>query len=213
MAAPRDLVTILYKPRETMRRILDEPRRRWTAEIIVLAVICSTFGDRDIRNAGKVLPDLALGSTLALVVVVLAVAAACWVAAVYLVSWLVALAGKFLDGQGTAADVRAALAWAFVPVIWSILYRIPIGLYRSRIKIHGTNSWQVLVDVVQQGGVTLAFVYLALQLVVDIWVVFLASSNVAEALKFETWRGFSAIAIVAAIPIVVAAAAVLTLSS
>lgn len=209
MAAPRDLVTMLYKPRETMRRVLDDTQHRWWIQIVVLAFICISFGDPDIRRLPLELPDLALGPLLAFVALILIVTAVCWVLGVYAIAWLVKIAAHYLDGHGSARDVREALAWALVPMIWSIVYRIPSAIYRSRLQISSTNPWQITVDVLQQGAVSVALIIIAIKLVFDIWVVWLASVNVAEALRFETWKGFTALAIVAVVPIVVTTAAIL----
>ena len=209
MAAGRDLLTILYKPRETLRRILDDPPPRWTVQLVILAFICSSFGDPDIRHLGRELPDLSLGPMLALIVVLLVVIAMCWVIGVYLIAWLVTLAGRFLDGRGTAADVRTALAWALVPLLITPLYRIPVGVYRSRLTIQTSNLWQLTIDMLQQGAIAVALVIAAIQIAIDLWIVYLASANVAEAMRFETWKGFSALAIIAAVPLVIAVAATL----
>jgi hypothetical protein len=203
----RDLVTILYKPRETIRRILDGGPNRWTAEIVVLAFICASFGDPDIRHLGKLLPDLSLGPTLAFVALVLLLIATCWVLLVYAFAWAATLVGRVLDGRGAVADVRAALAWGLVPVIWSVVYRIPVWFYLSRLEINTRNPMQLSLDLLQQGGCSLALIVLALQFAFDIWILFVASSNVAEALGFETWKDLATIGIVAAVPVVVAVAA------
>lgn len=207
----RDLVTVLYKPRATMRRILDSARNRWTAEIVVLAFICASFADPDIRHLREVLPDFSLGSTLAFVAMVLVLIATCWVLLIYALAWLVAYVGKYLGGSATVADVRAALAWGLVPLIWSVTYRVPIGLYRSRLRIHSTAPLQVSIDYLQNGGCSLALIVGALQITFDLWVLFVMSSTVAEAERFETWRGLSTVAISAAVPVVIVIAAVLAL--
>jgi len=205
----KDLVTILYKPRETMRRILDGGPKRWTAEIVVLAVICASFADPDIRHLNEALPGFSLGPTLAFVALVLLVLAVFWVLAVYAFAWLATFVGTKLDGRGPVPDVRAALAWGTVPMIWSIVYRIPIAFYRSRMEIHTGSRTQISIDLVQQGGCSLALIIIALQLTFDLWILFVVSSTVAEALHFETWKGLSTVAITAAVPVVIAIAAAL----
>jgi hypothetical protein len=45
----RDLVTILYQPRETMRSILDRPDR-WSLQIVFLAFVCASVNDIDVRH-------------------------------------------------------------------------------------------------------------------------------------------------------------------
>lgn len=210
MAAGRDLVTMLYEPRETMRRILAAPGRRWTPEIIALAFIVTSFGDPDFRRLPRDLPDLTLVPMLAFIALVLVATAICWILAFYAIAWMVAFVGRrLLDGHGAAADVRAALAWALVPMIWSIIFRIPFSIYRSRITITGTSAWQITLDLLQQGTLSVAIVVIAVKLAFDLWVFCLAAINVSEAMKFETWKGFSAMAAVAAAPFVIAAAVVL----
>jgi hypothetical protein len=209
MAAARDLVTMLYSPRETMRRILADPQHRWWIQIVILALVCMSFGDPDIRRMPREVPDLALGPLLATIVLVVIATALCWVLLVYLGSWLVTLAGRILEGRAAVRDVRAALAWAFVPMIWSLAYRIPFAIYRSRIHISGTSGWQITLDLLEQGTLSMALLIVAIKLIFTVWVVCLASLNVAEAMKFEAWKGFAAIAMVGALPLVIAAAAVL----
>src|SRR5579859_3177611 len=113
------LVTILYQPRETMRRILASANR-WTWEITALACVCASVNDINADQAAKELPGLRLGPGLALVALGLIVSAITWVIVLYIVSWIAAPVGRFLlGGTGSAGDVRAALAWGLVPVIWS----------------------------------------------------------------------------------------------
>lgn len=208
-----DLVTILYRPRETMRRILDSGRARWAPQIVALSFICTQFADLDIRELDRVLPGLSLSATLAFVALCLLAIAGLWVLVVYALAWVVAFIGRFLEGQGTVADVRAALAWGLVPQIWSVIFRVPLAIYGYSLHLHGTNRTQLLAEFVEKGGCTFAVVILAFQLVFDLWVVFVASGTVAEALKVPTWKGFATLAITVGIPIVIIVAARLAFRS
>jgi hypothetical protein len=208
-----DLVTLLYKPRETMRRILDNSDKRWTAEVVVLATLCASFADPDIRHFHQILPDLKLGPTLAFIALVLLLIATCWVLILYLVSWVVALVGKYLGGTAKVADVRAALAWGLVPLIWSVVYRIPVNLYISRLTLRSTAPFKISFDFLQSGGCSLALIAAALQVMFDLWVLFAMCSTLAEAEQFETWKGLSTLAISAAAPVIIVIAAVLAAHS
>jgi hypothetical protein len=210
MAEGRDLVTMLYEPRETIRRVLDTAGPRWTTELIALAFIVTSFGDPDVRRIPRELPDLTLVPTLAFVALVLIATAICWVLVFYALAWLVTMVGRrLLDGQGVTSDVRAALAWALVPMVWSIVFRIPLAIYRSQLTITGTNSWQITLDLLQSGTLSIALVAAALKFVLFLWVIALAAINVGEAMRFETWKGLSALAVVAVAPFVIVAAAIL----
>ena len=46
-------------------------------------------------------------------------------AGLYIVSWLIGLTGKWFGGQALPSDIRAALAWSSVPIIWLLVLRIP----------------------------------------------------------------------------------------
>lgn len=209
MASPRDLVTILYQPRETMRRVLDAGGERWTIGLVVLAYICSSFNDPDVLRMQRQLPDIALGGTLALVALALIVVAICWVLLFYGFAWLVTMAGRWLDGHGEFADVRAALAWAFVPVIWSVLVRIPVAIYAYHLLPVGPDKRLMVTEMIARGGCTLAIIAFALQIVLYVWIAFIASATVAEALHFTTGKGLATLAIVFAIPFVIGIAAFL----
>src|SRR6266700_2353861 len=111
----KDLVTILYRPRETMRRILESPDR-WSVQVVLLAYFCSCVNDTDIRNVDKVISNMKPVPIIAIVALALIAVAAVWVLILYILSWIATPIGRMLGGTGPVADVRAALAWAMVPV-------------------------------------------------------------------------------------------------
>lgn len=199
----RDLVTILYRPRETIRRILDSGRPRWTWEVIVLASVCSSFVDPDIRRA----TGLTLTTRLAVAVFGVIVNAAVWVGLAYLFAWVATLVGRRLQGEGSVRDVRTAVAWALVPQIWSILYRAPASFYLSNMVRETNDHPALLLDFIRQGGCSAVIVLLTLQVLLYAWIVFLGSVTIGEALRFSPWRGLATLAITSVIPIVIGVAA------
>lgn len=200
----RDLVTILYRPRETVRRILDGGKR-WTWEVIVLASVCSSYFDPDINRIKAV----TLTTKIAIAVLAVIVNAIVWIAVAYLFAWGATLVGRRLEGSGSVADVRTAIAWSLVPQVWSIVFRIPASLYMSRYAGHVSDPHRAVLAFVQQGGCSIVVVLITIQLFLYALIVFDASSTVGEALHFSTLRGFGTIAITAVIPIVVTVAAVI----
>jgi hypothetical protein len=69
----------------------------------------------------------------------------------------------------------------------------------------------VLFDFVQEGGCTLAVMVLALELAINLWMVYVASCTLAEAHRFTSARGLATLLIAAALPLVITAAAALAL--
>lgn len=206
----QDLVTVLYRPRETMRRILGSTRR-WAAEIAVLAFICSSLPDKDPRylTAGKL--QLPLGSAIALIVAGVLLGALFCVLGLHLVAWLVTFVSRRLGGVGNARDVRAALAWSLVPMVWSVIFRIPEAIYALRFPadVEGTPA---ILAFVRQGGCTVAVVVLTLKLAMFVWMLFIASSTVGEAMQLSNGQALTAVGIVAAAPVVIGIAAALAFS-
>ncbi|HEX9160945.1 MAG TPA: YIP1 family protein [Thermoanaerobaculia bacterium] len=207
----KDFVAVLVRPRETMRRILDSGGKRWTVELVVLASICTSLPDPEIRKLPVTMPGLSLTSMLTFILVGMIAKAALYVAFFFVFAWLVTFVGNWLDGRATAADVRAALAWSLVPAVWSTFYRIPIAIYSTSLLGSSGNQRKMIFDFIANGGCTLTVLLLAFDIALDVWVVFLASSCVAEAFQFSSWKGFSTLAAAAAVPIVIAAAAVISL--
>ena len=52
-------------------------------------------------------------------------------------------------------------------------------------------------------------VMLVVRAIFDVWTLFVTSSTIAEAHRFETWKGLVTVAMVAALPIVIGLAAFL----
>ncbi len=200
----RDLVTILYRPRETMRRILDSGRPRWTWEVIVLASVCSSFIDPDIRRASALLTPMTQVAVALFGIIVNAVG---WVLLSYLFAWIATIVGRRLDGEGTVRDMRTAIAWALVPHIWSIVFRVPGSIYLSRFARPSTDEVHILMEFVRQGGCSVIVVLLTIQVLLYALILYVSSNTVAEALRFSSWRGLATIAITSVIPIVIGVAA------
>jgi Yip1-like protein len=212
MASPRDLVTVLYRPQETMRRILDAGQDRWTIPLILLSFLCASVGAADIRELHKALPDLSLSGTLALIALALMLSAASWVIVMYVFAWVVTIVGRWLDGQGESADVRAALAWGLVPVIWSVILQIPLVVSLTRVVPQKLDGNHLPIDFVTQGGCMIAVLAATFKILLYIWIAYVTSFTVAEALHFSSWKGFTTIAITVALPVIMIVAAVLALN-
>lgn len=200
----RDLVSIVVRPRETIRRILDSGRDRWSWGVVALAAICSSYGDPDIRHVSSFLP---LHSLLAIAALGLIFTAVLWVLFFYVFAWAVMFAGRWLEGNAAFADVRAAVSWGLAPLIWSIVYRVPLSVFMSRHVIDHGNDIASVGEFIRQGGCGVVVVILAIQIGVYAWITYVMSACVGEAMHFSSWKGFGAVAIPAALPVIAAIAA------
>jgi hypothetical protein len=208
------LLTILYRPRETMRRILDNPGSRWTAQIIILASTCASMFDPDTsRLFNKSLPDVKLMPIMAIIALSLVVQALSWIVFVLFVAVIALPVGRFLGGTARFRDVTTALAWGLVPTIWSPIYRIPFGIIATRLHVAQTEAPKALLDVIARGGCSYFVAYLFFQVLFEIACVIIGSFTLAEAQQFSTQKGFANVLIALVLPFLVAAAAVFTFRS
>jgi hypothetical protein len=209
-----DLIEILYRPRETMRRIL-ESGDRWVVQITMLAAICTDTQDIDASRVSALLPQIPTMPMLAAVALGLIVDALSWVLLLYILSWIAFGIGRFLGGTAPVRDLRAAMAWALVPAIFSPLYRIPSVIAARGLHVVGsrTNAHDAVLNFLSHGGCSLIVVYLFVQIVFELAVVVLASFTVAEAQRFSTQKGFVNVAATLALPVAVILAAVFTFRS
>ena len=207
--SPRDLVTVLYQPAQTMRRVLDSGRDRWTVQLVVLAVFCTSFNDPDMRGVSEVLPGLRILPMIAIILLGLIAAAAAWTICLFIASWVTTFVGRLFGGTGSPADVRAALAWGIVPTIWSVFYRIPLMFVGARYRVpnHG-NIPRVFADFAARGGCALIVGIVALQFVFFAWCIFVSSFTIAEAQRFSPAKGLANLAFSLILPVALIAAAV-----
>jgi hypothetical protein len=206
-----DLVTILYRPRETMRRILAA-RDRWTIQLVILALVCASVNDSDTNSLAQWMPDLTVISVVGLVLVTLFCVALFWILALYVAALIVKYIGRLFGGIGVAADIRAAIAWAMVPIVWSVIYRIPFAIYRTRIPSGpGVSEKEAIFSALESGGCSIAIILFAIQAVFFIWCIVLAANTVAEAHKLPVEKGAAILAISLVAPMAIVIAAVFAL--
>jgi hypothetical protein len=207
----KDLVTILYRPRETMRRILDRPDR-WSLQVVFLAFVCASVNQIDARNLPEIFPAIHPLTAVAVVALAIICGALGWIALLFIIAWIATPIGRLMGGQGTFRDVRDALAWSVVPIIWSPIYRLPLVLMGIGANLKpNANGRHELIDFVSHGGCSMLVLFLGFQILFALACIALASFTVAEAQRFSTQKGFLNVAIIVALPVIVAAAVIFTL--
>jgi hypothetical protein len=204
----RRLARIVVWPRTTMREILDDPRGRMILPLVLLASFSGLIGNANQNARGSLsrVPYAWFIVVAAMLGVMLLT-----VAFFYLFAWIAYLAGKFLEGRGSHADVRAALAWGLAPLIWALLYRLPatiagpaVGMGQMRAD---SEAWRLEPGT---GSCLIALVFGLLEFTMFVGYVVVSSRTLAEAHRFSAWRGFGTLLIVGITPIVIIIAAVLS---
>jgi len=175
-------LAIWVRPRAAMRRILDTDPRRG---VVALMVVAALVGAASLAAEPKIAVLLRVPSSFLLSVAF--VALPIWsIVGLYLFGFLIALTGRWLDGQGNAAAVRAALAWSRVPLIWGGLLAIPRLILASA---PGADAG----DLMQNPGAAMLQGLLGmLQLILGVWAIVVMLKCLGEAHRFSAWRALGA---------------------
>jgi hypothetical protein len=184
----RNLLAILYRPAETIRHILAQPRDRMVLPLVALAALSDglrSVSTDDLRHTPMSPHILAIviGVCIGVVLAVIAL--------FYGMAWVVTMVGRLFEGEGTVRAMRSALAWGLMPVVLSLVYRIPLAFAPKPPAL-------VAVIVIVQAAIFL-------------WWLALTSITVAEAHQFSPWTGLGTVALSSLAPLVVVGAAVLTM--
>jgi len=211
------LATMLVRPRQTIRTIVAQsPSRRVVPLLVVLATLSSST--RDVRwQAYHQSPRLAAMMPSAWIIC--AGLAGILIAALlifYAFAFLAWGIGRFLGGTADRRAVRLALAWSLAPLIWALLWRIPIALFQPAMgaalnQMHDpADILRAVAGMITLYGLMSYSVIALLTIAVDIWCLVLAGVALSEVNGFSTWRGAATLGFSLLAPIIVAAAFVIS---
>ncbi len=203
--------TILVRPRETIRSILARPQSRTIVLLVLLAAVSALI--RDVRlqayrslSAAAVMPS---GWHIAAGCVAFLIAALLLSYAFALLAWGIA---RLLGGTADRRAVRVALAWSLVPLIWALLYRIPVALFWPAIAT-GLNPPENPLAILRSLAASMSLYAVAstavialLTIAVDLWCFVIASVALSEVNGFSTWRGAATVGFSLLAPVIVVAA-------
>lgn len=185
-------------PRTTMRAILDEEHYRGMWVVVVIAgLIMGLFGAFSATPPTTSVPF----ATMFITLIGYALAGAVLnVIAVFVLGLLLKWIGFWFGGKGTYMEVRAAVAWANLPVIC-------LGILKAfELLIFGTVfPWVMLLPSSNPATAPLAYVFAGINLLISIWIVVILIKNVAEAHRFSSWLSLFALIIALVIFVVVLA--------
>lgn len=206
-AAP--FFSIWVRPRRTMRAIIDSNPRRLVLALAALSGFGSALDNASTSSIGD-------GNDLPVVAIV----AICAVAGgsggiltLYIGGFVMKWAGRPLGGRATQVEVRAALAWSTVPLIWALpLWVLELALAGREMFTTATPT----LDTNPLRAVLLVLVVL-LEVVLGIWSFVLFLKCLGEVHGFSAWKSLAAVllaalaillvALIVALPIALVAAA------
>jgi hypothetical protein len=171
--------SIWTKPRATTRQILDTDPNRMIWVLASLSGIGQAF--QNASNSG-IIDMMPLVAVLAICIVLGPIGG---IVGLAISAWLWRHSGRWLGGVGEADDVRAAVAWSYVPGIWAMLLWIPLlALFGGDVFSEG--FWPA-------GGMAVVYgVLVAVGVVIMVWQFVVILKCVGEAHQFSAWRAWGA---------------------
>jgi len=177
-------IAIWVRPRATMRQILETDPRRFVHRLVAIGWTAGMAQGLVLSDWGDAVPAVflpvvfvltaALGSALGLVLL-------------YLNGFLLRLTGRWLEGQGDAVSIRAALAWCqAVPSIWRL------SLIPPWIAALGGEAFHFRFEV-ERLFEPVFLLMLLIQVAVAAWQLVVFLKCLGEAHRFSAWRALSAV--------------------
>lgn len=204
-----------FRPRETMRAVLDHPPDRLMIPILLLTMCAGFLKDSDPSGFRTAMATANMPRLGAMIAAILVVVMLLLLGLFYLFAWIVYAAGRFLEGVADIRAVRSALAWGCVPLVWALPYRVMVLLLwpasaRPEVEVgDGTIRFNPdrLVD-----GCGAALIFSVIELALFVWYLYVASNALAEANRFSGWKGLGTLLLAAVAPLIVMIAAAVTVS-
>lgn len=170
--------TIWLQPRETMREILDRDPIGMVILLAVLGGIAQSLDKAIFKNMGD---KFSLSIVLAFCLVIGPIGG---LLSLYLGSFLLKWTGSWIGGKGSAQEIRAALAWSNIPIIWALVIVIP------EILLFGKELFQANTPVLNSSPVLkiLFILFSIADFIIGIWSCLITLKCLAEAQRFSAWK-------------------------
>jgi Yip1 domain len=187
--------SIWRRPRATIQWIVDTNPRR----LVVWLAALSGFGEALDRASVKNLGDVM--SVSVIIVAAAIIGAITGVVGLYVGSVLLRWTGRWIGGESSTRNIRAAMAWSAVPTIWAMLLWIP------KLLLSGPELFSSFTPRLDT-SLSLLLTYLlftALELTAAVWTLIVFLKCLGQVQGFSAWKalGNAALAtLVVAVPVV-----------
>jgi hypothetical protein len=175
-------LSIWISPRRTIRKIVDTDPGKFVIPLAMLAGISQALDRSVARSSGDTLP---LTVVLAICLILGPIGG---ILSLYIGGALFRWSGSWLGGQARTEEVRAAIAWSSVPVIFILPLWIP------QILIFGEELFTTATPRMDANPV-LALLLLGFglfELAVGIWAFIIFLQTLGEVHRFSAWKALAA---------------------
>lgn len=171
-------VSIWTKPRKTIRQIIDSGSNKWIFVLISIGGIVDALNNASGQSRGDnySLTTIVVGSIISGPIF--------GIVGLYVGSAILRWTGKWIGGKGEIQDIRTAIAWANIPIIWSLVLWVPeLIIFKEEIftsetpRIDASNTLAVL-----------WLIFAAIEIVLAVWSAVIFLKSLGEAQGFSAWK-------------------------
>jgi hypothetical protein len=186
LSVDNPFITIWTRPRATIRAIVKTDPYPHVVRLAILGGIVQTLNNASQRNAGDRLP---LAAILAIAVLLGPVGG---FLSLFVGGWFISLTGRWLGGRARPDQLRAVVAWSYVPVLATIpIWIIQLGLLGRELFTRETPT----ID----ANPTLGFILLAtgiLKALLGFWSFVILLKGVGEVQGFSAWKALTSLVLI-----------------
>lgn len=107
------------RPRATIQHVIDTAPSRWVIVIAMISGISSALDRAALRESGDV---FSVATIFGLAIVLGPIGG---IIQLYLFGGLLRWTGSWIQGEAEYEEIRAAIAWSSIPIVWSIWLWVP----------------------------------------------------------------------------------------
>ena len=173
-------VSVWTKPRATIQQIVDTDPERL---VLVLAAIAGF--SQALARANISMGDTFEWPTIFPIFLILAIAGPIsGLIGLYIFSALIRWTGNWMSGNASSQNIRAAMAWSGVPIIWALILWIPALVLFGK-ELFTTET--PIIDATP--SLTLIFVgFGAIEITVEIWAIVVFLKCLGQVQGFSAWK-------------------------
>jgi hypothetical protein len=174
-------VTMLFSPRATIRHIIDTGRGGEVSLLVVLSGVVFGLARMADRSAGE-------KEDLSTIIIFSAILGPILNSLMFVIgSALLRGTGSWLGGRASTPEIRAAMAWSTVPVIYGLpLWVVMIALMGRELFMKAYPSTESNAML----AITLT-VLMVLFLGLEVWMVVLFLASLSEVQGFSVWKALA----------------------
>jgi hypothetical protein len=177
----RPFFQMWIKPKDTMERIFAGETRKENGMIkrlAMLAGIAEILTRFHVQDAGN---DYSLTT---IILIALFFGPILGIFLLYIMGWLVQFTGKWIGGIEERSEIRKAIAWANIPIAWSLI------VWCIAIILFGREYFMGDIAAIEFSSfkINMYYILLFIDIIIYCWFIYIIVKCLAVAQKFSAWK-------------------------